>query len=108
MKITVIKPPFKKEKKSLDAAIINNYRTTSTLPLMNKILEEVVLQHLNDVLASTSCYENFQLELKPLHSIQSPIKMLIDIRLNKDSGKMSILMLCSKIVNRLENFPAQS
>ena len=58
VKTAVIKPLLKK--RNLDTSVRNNYRPTSDLPVLSKIIEKAVFQHLNTGLIKNGCFDVFQ------------------------------------------------
>ncbi len=92
LKTAVVKPLLKK--RNLDNTILSNYRPISNIPFIGKIIEKVVFNLLNKYLHSNGYLDNFQSGFQAHHSTETAlIKIIIDIRLNSDSGKISVLVL---------------
>uniref|UniRef100_A0A3B1IP97 Reverse transcriptase domain-containing protein n=1 Tax=Astyanax mexicanus TaxID=7994 RepID=A0A3B1IP97_ASTMX len=92
LKTAVVKPLLKK--KNLDTNLLNNYRPISNLPFIGKIIEKIVFKQVMHFLSINNCLDQFQSGFRPNHSTETAlIKVINDIRLNTDSGKMSILLL---------------
>ena len=90
IKTEVIKPLLKK--RNLDTSVMNNYRPISNLPILSKIIEKAVSQHLNNYLIINGCFDVFQSGFQPHHSTEMVfVKVLIHS--NTDSGKISLLVL---------------
>lgn len=74
--------------------VLNNYRPISNLPFIGKIVERVVFNQLNRFLSSNSYLDNFHSGFRQHHSTQTAfIKIINDIWLNTDSGKITRLVL---------------
>uniref|UniRef100_A0A3B1JQH4 Reverse transcriptase domain-containing protein n=1 Tax=Astyanax mexicanus TaxID=7994 RepID=A0A3B1JQH4_ASTMX len=113
LKTAVVKPLLKK--KNLDTNLLNNYRPISNLPFIGKIIEKIVFKQVMHFLSINNCLDQFQSGFRPNHSTETAlIKVINDIRLNTDSGKMSILLLLDLsaafdtidhniLIDRLEN-----
>ncbi len=71
----------------------------SNLPFIGKIVEKVVFNQLNNFLDSNGYLDNFQSGFRPNHSTETTlIKIINDIRLNSDAGKISVLCLTLSII----------
>ncbi len=92
LKTAVVKPLLKK--RNLDNTTLNNYRPISNLPFICKIIEKVFFNQLNKYLTSNRYLDNFQSGFQAHHSTETVlIKIINDIHLNSDSGKISVLVL---------------
>ncbi len=92
LKTAVVKPLLKK--RNLDNTMLSNYRPVSNLPFIGKIVEKVVFNQLNKYLNSKVYLDNFQSGFWAYHSTETAlIKIINDIRLDSDSGKISVLVL---------------
>ncbi len=94
LKTPVVKPLLKK--RNLDNTMLSNYRLTSNLPFIGKIIEKVVFNQLNKYLNSNGYLDNFQSGFRAHHSTATVtviIKIIYDIRLNSNTGKISVLVL---------------
>ncbi len=74
--------------------MLRNYRPISNLPFIGKIIERVVFNQLNKCLNSTGFLDNFQSGFRVHDNTETVlIKIINDIPLNSDSGKISVLVL---------------
>ena len=65
-----------------------------TALVLSKIIEKAVFQQLNTYLIINGCFDVLQSEFQPHPStVTGLVKVLNDIHLNTDSGKISILVL---------------
>ncbi len=92
LKTAVLKPLLKK--RNLDYTMLRNYRPISNLPFIGKIIERVVFNQLNKCLNSTGFLDNFKSGFRVHDNTETVlIKIINDIPLNSDSGKISVLVL---------------
>lgn len=95
LKTAIIKPLLKK--KNLDASILNNYRPISNLPFIGKVIEKVVYQittHLNQ----NDIFDIYQSGFHQHHITETAlVKIVNDIRLNTDAGKITILQYLTSV-----------
>ena len=71
-----------------DASLINNYRLIANRSFLSEIREKVVLQHLNDYLASTGCYDNISGFCPFQRTGTALFKVGNDISLNTDCNSI--------------------
>jgi len=85
LKPAVVKPLLKRS--NLDKTILSNYRPISNLPFIGKIIEKVVL-------SLNGYFDNFQSGFRLHHVTETGlIKKINNIRLNTNTGKLSVLVL---------------
>ena len=70
---------------NLNPFVISNYRPISNLPILCKILEEVVYEQLDDYFSTHSVYDVFQLGLISNHSSETAhIRVTNDLKIYND------------------------
>uniref|UniRef100_A0A3B1J4V1 Reverse transcriptase domain-containing protein n=1 Tax=Astyanax mexicanus TaxID=7994 RepID=A0A3B1J4V1_ASTMX len=118
LKTAAIKPLLKK--RTLDPSVLNNYRPVSNLPFIAKIIEKIAFNQISNFLDTNRYFDKFQSGFRSNHSTETAlIKVLNDIRLNTDSGRMSVLVLLDLsaafdtvdhriLLDRLENWAGLS
>ena len=91
-KTALITPLLKKP--SLDPCVLANYRPVSNLPFLSKVLERVVLNQLNDYIASNNLQENLQSAYRQYHSTETAlVRVHHDILLSMGQQKACLLVL---------------
>lgn len=84
-------PPLKI---NLDTSVLNIYRPITNLPFIGKVIEKVVFNQLSKFLNSIDYLDDFQSGFRTHNSTKTAlIKILKYIRLNTDTGKISVLVL---------------
>ena len=79
---------------NLDASVNNNYWPVPNLTVLNKIIKKAVFQQMHNYLIINGWYDIFPSGFQPHNSTGTTlVKVLNDIHLNKDSGKMFLLLL---------------
>ncbi len=114
LKQAIIEPILKKG--NLDGYDLSNYRPTSKLPILSKILEKVVLRQLTTFLTKNNILVKFQPGFRCRHSTESALLQVVnDLLLISDAGNHAALILLdlsaafdtidhSILLNRLKHF----
>jgi hypothetical protein len=91
-KKAVVTPLLKKPQ--LDAENLSNFRPVSNLPFISKILEKIIVKQISTHIDSFNLLSNFQSAYRKFHSTETGLlRILSDITLANESGKISILAL---------------
>ena len=91
-KSVYVTPPLKKV--DLDAADIKSYKPITNLSVISKLLEWLVTQQLTIYLTDNGLLPDLQLVYRAHHSTETTmLKVVGDILLALDSGKMALLSL---------------
>ena len=91
-KHAVISPLLKKQ--SLDQNDLKSYRPISNLSFLSKILEKIVLDHLNEYLKNNNLFPRYQSAYRSSHSTETALLHVSNhILQSLDSGNLSVLAL---------------
>ena len=103
LKIAKVIPLFKKG----DQHVLDNYRPISLLPVISKIFEKIVFNHLYKYFTDNNLFYNSQYGFRSLHSTELASLELIDrVFQYLDRGKLplSIFLDLSKAFDTLNHF----
>jgi len=92
LKKAMVTPVIKKP--NLEHMDPSNYRPISNLPLIDKLLEKVVVEQINAYLSQHGLFPTFQSAYRPQHSTETAlIKIVSDIASAIDKGYITPLMM---------------